>query len=290
MRQLGSAEWREREEASEALRSLSDPGTNEWIRARLSRDDLTTEQRHRLVDALCRRIVERPRGAIGITMDSMRRDGRGVRVVDLVRGMPAAEVLRVGDVIERIDDEPIANSEDLAELVQEMRPGAEVRLHVRRPLRDAQGRPRRDDAGATITEPVELTITLGSMEELEQSERLGGPAVRVQTTVLREREREASFLRHRFGGPASMVRVEGTPPPAIGGSFAGTLDRIESEIERVEDRETVTVGELEEVLRGIEALRGRLGDPSVTERDRERLAISIRRAAMLLSRTADARP
>lgn len=287
---LGSQEWREREQASEALVALADSSTNERIRARLLRNDLSTEQRHRLVDAVCRRIVERPRGAIGITMDSMRRRQDGVRVVDLVRGMPAAEVLRVGDVIDHINDTPIGNSQELAELIQEMKPGAAVRLRVQRPVKDAQGRARRDDAGQTITEPVDLTITLGSMEQLEQGERFGVGAVRVQTAVIREREEEAARLRARFGAPGGMVRVEGIVAAPSFTTFASLLDRIDSEIDRVEDRELIAVGDLEEALRGIETLRGRLGDPSVTERDRERLAMSMRRVAMLLSRSADARP
>lgn len=288
---LESNDWREREDATEAIVSLAPVNTNDRIRERLARDDLSTEQRHRLLDALCRRIVERPRGAIGITMDSMRRDGRGVRVVDLVRGMPAAEVLRVGDVIEHINDEPIRNSEELATVVQEMKPGTSVRLRVQRPVRDAQGRPRRDGAGETITEPVELTIQLGSMEQLEQGERFAGNPVRVQTMVLREREMEAARLRNRFAAPGSLVQVDGAAAAPRFTNFAALLERVEDAIDRAESEDQpATVAQLEEVLRGIETLRGRLGDPSVTERDRERLAISMRRASLLLSRSIDAQP
>jgi len=287
---LGSPHWREREQASEAILAIGDDSTDERIKARLSRQDLSTEQRHRLVDALCRRIVERPRGAIGITMDTFRRDGRGVHVRDLVRGMPAADVLRVGDLIESINDEPIRDSEDLAGIVQELRPGTAIRLRVQRPVKDGNGRTRRNDAGETIAEPVELTITLGSMDQLEQRERQGGNGVRVQRFVLQDREREAEFLRGRFGAPGSVVPVEGLAQTPSYSTFAGLLDHIESELSLVEKRPMITVADLEAVLRGLETARGRLGDPSVTERDRERLVLSMRRVSELLQRSVEARP
>jgi len=287
---LGAPEWEEREQATEAIIALSGSDVNERLKARLEREDLDPEQRHRLVDALCRRITERPRGAIGITMDTMRRDGRGVRVSDLVRGMPAMEVLRVGDVIERINEIPVRTSEELAAVVQEMTPGTPVRLRVQRPVRDDQGRPRRDALGEAISTPIELTMQLGSMEQLEQRERFGMNSVRVQTQVQREREREAALHRARFGGPSQVVRVAGVEAQRMGTTFAGLLEFVERSLDESETDESVSLGRLEEALRGIELLKARLGDPSVTDQDRERLAITMRRAALLFSRAADTMP
>lgn len=263
---------------------------NDRIRARLEAGDLDPERRHRLIDALARRITDRPRGAIGITMDTMRRDGRGVRVNDLARGMPAWDVLRVGDIIERINETPVRSSEELATVVQEMTPGTTVRLRVHRPVRDELGRPRREPGGEVITNPVEVTLTLGSMEQLEQRERFGMNTVRIQTQVQRERERDASRLRSRFGAPATVVRVAGADPRPMATTFAGLLDGVERMLDQVDSDGRGSVSLLEDALRGIEALQMRLGDPAVTEHDRERLALAMRRAALLFSRSLERAP
>ncbi|MDQ3898789.1 MAG: PDZ domain-containing protein, partial [Actinomycetota bacterium] len=58
--------------------------------------------------------------------------GTGVRIVDLVRGSPAADALRVGDVIVAVDAQPVTDAPRLAEIVSSRPAGTRFRLTVER--------------------------------------------------------------------------------------------------------------------------------------------------------------
>ncbi len=79
---------------------------------------------------------------LGITMselsDSMARalqldDGRGVLVDEVVEGSPAATAgLQPGDVIIALDGQPVTRSKDLARVIRDREPGAQVVATIRR--------------------------------------------------------------------------------------------------------------------------------------------------------------
>ena len=58
--------------------------------------------------------------------------GTGVRVADVLRGSPAADALRVGDVIVSVDGEPVTDAPRLAQLVSSRPAGTRFRLTVER--------------------------------------------------------------------------------------------------------------------------------------------------------------
>ena len=63
--------------------------------------------------------------------------GQGATVGGLLEGMPAAEVLREGDVIVAVDDQPVETAVELVELTRRHQVGDEVRLEI---VRDGQQR------------------------------------------------------------------------------------------------------------------------------------------------------
>ena len=58
--------------------------------------------------------------------------GSGVSVTDVVRGAPAAGVLRRGDVIVAVDGRPVAEATDLQEILRGRPPGTEFQISVER--------------------------------------------------------------------------------------------------------------------------------------------------------------
>lgn len=294
---LASQSWEEREAASEELMALPMPEAQGPIIRRLELGGLTPEQRHRLVDAASRRLVEQPRGALGISMDMFGNPFGGVRVSAVIPGMPASEVLRPGDVIETINGQPITSSAVLSDLIQRLAPGTPVRLRIHRPVLDDQGRPRRDRAGQPVSKPLEVTMKLGSMEQLEAIEeqlgrvermgRGGGRGMRRNVDVGQERDAEARWLRREYASEATFVSMVPEPGASVADSFSARLEALELAVQRIEHG-NIRGSDGEELLRGaldgLEALRLRLGEPGVTDVEKQNFSRVLRRLTLVLSR------
>jgi len=284
---LASPSWAEREAAFQELLALPMPEAQGPIEARLRRGELDPEQRHRLVDAASRRLVEQPRGALGISMDTMRGGFAGVRVAALVPGMPAASVLRIGDVIETINDQPILSSAILSDIVQRLAPESTVRMRILRPVLDEKGRARRDRGGQVVSQPLEVSMRLGSMEQLNSADRLGRTGTRAGSDVQLSREMAARQLRREHASKASLVRVAGADAPVSMATFTAYLNELERTLVGLENSDIRSRPEattaLLETARRINELSRRQSEPDVSDRDRQRLATVYRRLALLLS-------
>ena len=139
-----------RETASAALRAS--PVPNEVLMAVLDREDLEPEQRHRLLRVLKLRIQQRPRGAVGIRMSPGR---GGVLINELVPGLPAEKVLRVGDTIVMINDIVVRENSELVGVVQRLVPGTLIRMTV-----------LRSNENGKNNERIEIEFSLGSYAKL----------------------------------------------------------------------------------------------------------------------------
>lgn len=166
LRDLDAPEYATREAGTRML--LSQTVRDEEVYALLSRAGLSGEQHARLLDAAQRRILDAPRGALGIQMSERFGEDSGVTVTGVIRGMPAEGVLRPGDRIVEIDREPVLTTGDLVEIVQNMRPGERVRVVVMRGERDERGRVKADEGGRVLETRVEVEMPLGSAKELER--------------------------------------------------------------------------------------------------------------------------
>lgn len=205
--QLDDPSYAARQEASARL--LERAFSIEQIKQRLSRRDLSPEQRHRLLAVYSERVLNTPRGALGITMTFARPAAAGqpgeVVVNSLLPGLPAERVLKRGDRIGRIDGSPLLSNTDLLRQVQSKRPGDEVVMTVRRIRRDDEGAPVFDEALQPVYEELTVTVALCSAELLDQfqtgSQR--GPNI-----VQQARQKQVADARRDFGGRPRLIEFE----------------------------------------------------------------------------------
>ena len=240
-RALDAEAYADRRAAREAIVARK-PQPDELM-ALLLRTDLGDEARHQLVGLLRDRILSAPRGALGIRMENAAAPEAGVRISGLVPGMPAEKVLKVGDILVRVNDAPLRTTFDLVSAVQSLPPGVEVKVVVRRLRRDALGvqAPAGGAAGgaaqpgqaAPLYEDVEATLRLGSTEELNEKGDANFPvpggvggaqgiAGGVNNFVTFERVEAARLAAKRFLGqpgevpfPARTQVLEERPPVTV---------------------------------------------------------------------------
>jgi hypothetical protein len=209
-RQFDAETFAERDSAREQI--LARKPSPAEIMALLLRRDLSIDARHGLVAILEERILNAPRGALGIRMDGPLMREPGVRVTGLVAGMPGERVLRIGDLISAIDGRPLLDRSDLIRSVQSLAPGVEIELDVRRTMRDAEGRVLVGDDGRERTEQLKLSLRLGSTDDLdERGDPPGGGAANAMSGVRRLQVEEAQ--RRFLPKPTVVEFPERAAPP-----------------------------------------------------------------------------
>lgn len=200
-KQLSAHDYAARRAASERLQggevALED------LLAILARGGLDAEAHHRLLAISFDRIVNAPRGALGIQMEPVG-GGDGVRLSRVISGFPAEKVLQVDDIIVAIDGRAIRGSNDLLAVVQGHPPGTEVRIEAIRAERDARGKVRLDDAGSPVTRRIDVRVALGSKRELDSADPVR--AMR-QDPIDTARQETGRLLLRRFAAPMQNVRL-----------------------------------------------------------------------------------
>lgn len=168
--------------------------------ALLDQRPLSGEQRYRVLAAIWERLLESPHGALGITLGFQPGDLPGepgeVIVRDLLPGLPAEHVLQRGDFITRIDGAELYAQSDLVLRVQMKRPGDAVQLTVKRPLRDAEGKPLTDRTGQIRFDTRTIDIELGSAELLARFDD-GRSQGRIDMERRRQAQRAAAYYAPR---------------------------------------------------------------------------------------------
>lgn len=242
--QLDAADWRAREDATMALARANLEVPSERIERSLGDGGLSLEQVMRLLRVMEIRLLHAPRGALGIQMpinpivapgDLVRT--AGVRVSAVIPGLPAEQVLQPGDLITHINEQPLANREDLARIVQRHWPGDVLALRV---VRDtAVPGPDGEPGG---TEQLEVEITLGSTADLRRS----GGAQSVLDPALADRRQRLAQLYQRHGAVPSSIPAPLDPERLEMQSEQDHMIRgIMQQIEAVRDgRYTLTMVEL----------------------------------------------
>lgn len=189
--QLDDEDYRVRERASREL--VERAADKMQLFAMLIDESLSTEQRYRLMYVVRDFVMSAPRGALGIQMAQFNEAGQlGVRIDHLIPGMPAAQVLQVGDRIIQIDDAIIHQTGDLQVAVQNKRPGDRVRLVVQRPLPEAPDR----------FQTVVVQMQLGSFEQMDADGRMS-------SSLQLARQREAEAIMREYAPRAASVSVVG---------------------------------------------------------------------------------
>ena len=197
---LRSPIWSVRDQAMREL--ASDAFPNEQLLAAMRQFDLDSEQRARLLTIMSRRILDAPSGAVGIRMSSGMGAQNGVQIEAVIEGMPAAGLLKAGDLVIQIDEQPVRRRTDLTAIVQSKLPGDLITVVLKRIRIDQNGEFLLDDTGEVRRELVEVRFALGSIDQLASD---GGNVVR-SSSVRSDRARLVQELLQRFAG--EPVRIE----------------------------------------------------------------------------------
>lgn len=217
---LDDPSWSVREQAGDALRSPRIDDAEIW--ATLDRGDLSDEAHERLLGVARRRVMEKPRGALGIRMSTGPLTRPGVLVQATLPDMPAEKVLKAGDLIERVDAVQVMSSNDLAEALQSHAPGHEVRLVVLRTERDPKGQPLKGADGKTVERRLEITVALGDAANLDRVDPMEARAMGLPPNMpmnmnnlpLQQRAWQAAVITRRFTREPGPVLVPVPLPPS----------------------------------------------------------------------------
>ncbi|MCH8823709.1 MAG: PDZ domain-containing protein [Planctomycetes bacterium] len=155
--QLDSPAFTRREEAAKQL--VSENISRRQICKILSGNDLSLEQRHRLVDWLRNDLITTPHAAIGI---GVRRTRNEIIIDNLIENLPATEVLEYGDQIIGLDGLPINQWTQFYQSISSRKPGDKVTLTIKRSFEPDE----KDDSGELEVRELDFDIILGSDEFL----------------------------------------------------------------------------------------------------------------------------
>ena len=222
VQELDATSFEAREAAVAALLDAAIDDAEVW--AMLDRGGLGDESHERLVQVAVRRAQDKPRAALGVSMAQAPADRGGVLIQSTVPGLPADGVLQAGDVIERINDTPVRSSEEVADVLEQYAPGAEVRLIVVRAERDPKGRPLVGPDSRPAERRREFRMALGNAIELERGDPgvRQVPGMRGQNIPLDRRRAQAAIVQRRFTRrlpEAIVVPPAGDAVPAQGGGI-----------------------------------------------------------------------
>ena len=203
--------------------------------ALLAGNDLTPEQRYRLLAILQTRLLKSPRGAIGIRMagllpGAMPPNGPvEIRVDDLLPGLPAEKVLQIGDTITAVDGRVLTRSDELINYVQMKQPGDKVTLTVRRTRIDDRGKKVLDERNLPVTDTIPVELALGSADLLQLPGQF-----QAQSLVERARTEEARNATNTFSPKPRTVSIEGEDQMMFSSSSAALRNsaRLDPVVER----------------------------------------------------------
>lgn len=196
--QLASDDYAEREAATDTL--LERRFDRAQIYKLLAGYSLNAEQRHRLLAIVVEQLLTTPRGAVGIQLhweDGPIGDPGAIVVDGIVPGMPAEQSLQVADRIVLCNGQAMMQQNDFVMHVQGRQPGETVRFTIERAKRNANGENLFDEQGNPRYDTLNVTIALGSVEDLEAVNRgraMGSP-------ILNQIQGEIAWAVRRFSPP-----------------------------------------------------------------------------------------
>ena len=146
----------------------------------------------------------------------------GALVSNVEKGGPADKAgLRSGDVIRKVDGQPIVSSGDLPAVIGQSRPGSTVTLEIWR-----QG--ARSDFTAKLGDAMEKTPVVASADDADASQGKLGLALRpLQPQERREAKVDIGLLIEDTGGPSARAGVQaGDVLLAINGTPAKSIEQV----------------------------------------------------------------
>lgn len=203
---LDAADYQRREIVTRRLLGEDVPITQ--LYAVLAQATLNAEQRYRLLDVLRERLVNTPRGALGIGMQPgfpvfpANGEPMEIKVERLIEGLPAREVLRINDRIQRINGQILRHGNDLRRIVESHKPGERLTLTILRPRTNEHDEQILVD-DRVVYDTIDVEIVLGS------AELLGEPTM-ADSQIRTERRIKAQQAAMQFAPPARQVVTQPT--------------------------------------------------------------------------------
>ena len=303
-----------REQASQRLMQA---GADKLMQvyAMLACDDLTVEQRYRLLAIVREALVRAPRGALGIStnqgvqmqmqmqIQNNPDEPRGIKVDGFIDGLPAERVLLIGDWITQIDDKPLLRWDDLKFYVESKRPGDKVQLSVMRPKVDGDGKLILNQDKKKIYESLHVEAELGSAEALKDFRNRLHQPLDIPSRVERGRLSEVTQAMERFSPEPRLIAVRGgvkalysmssrkagNPVAEDESSVDSSVDRIPAVQELLQQRRLIAQGLKQETpamrqqwqIRLSELMMA-LQEPSLTKEEQVYLQRVIKRYSELM--------
>ncbi|MDM0049578.1 DegQ family serine endoprotease [Variovorax sp. J22R115] len=145
----------------------------------------------------------------------------GALVSNVEKGGPADEAgLRSGDVIRKVDGEPIVASGDLPALIGQKKPGSKITLEIWR-----QG--QREEISAKLADSAEKSTTVAKNDSGAGQGKLGLALRPLQPQEQRDAAVDGGLLIQDVGGPAAMAGVQpGDVLLAINGTPAKSIEQV----------------------------------------------------------------
>jgi serine protease Do len=155
------------------------------------------------------------RGRLGVTVQPMTKElaeafgikeNKGALVSSVEPGSPAAKAgLQSGDIIARVNDQPVEQSSDLPRVIGETKPGTGITLQVLR-----QGKPRdlRVEVGRA---PDEDKVAKADAEDKQQAKPQGKLGVAVRPLTGEERKQlgtDSGLVVENATGPAAKAGIQ----------------------------------------------------------------------------------
>lgn len=221
--QLEHAQYDKREEASRRLGELISHRNVNTLEVFLEDPSISSEQRFRLLEVYGDKTLNRPSGALGISMDPINRGNGPPEVLSLLPGMPAAGVLKIGDRIRRIDGITIRSNQELRQFVQAKEPGDRVLITLDRQKRKENGLPDFDINNRIVYESIHVELRLGSVKQLNDIN--GG------------RSNDASILKNRKDRVQEANKRHA--PPVLEITISNRQDMYDSIVRRSSENEEV---------------------------------------------------
>ena len=135
------------------------------------------------------------------------RDRKGVHVSDVVAGGPAAQAgLQPGDIIVRLNDKPVASSNELSRVVAGTRSGESIKVDILR-----EGKPRT------------LTVRSGTRPSPDELARRGDPATPAPVTPPRGAQTPPNELGMRLGVLDDAARKANGIAPSVRGAVIESI-------------------------------------------------------------------
>lgn len=145
----------------------------------------------------------------------------GALVSNVEKGGPADQAgLRSGDVIRKVDGDPIVASGDLPAVIGQKKPGSKITLEIWR-----QG--AREEITAKLADSADKSTTVAKSDSGATQGKLGLELRPLQPKEQREASVDGGLLIQEVGGPAAMAGVQpGDVLLAINGTPAKSIDQV----------------------------------------------------------------